>query len=53
MRIRITYKQKYRGKILTDSYVRTVKNHEEIIKIKKDLYSDPHVVSVDWEEVAA
>lgn len=52
MRIRITYKQNFRGKVLEDSYVRTVKNREEIQKIENDLYIDPLVFSVEWEEVA-
>lgn len=52
MRIRITFKQNFRGRILTDSYVRTVKSYEEIAKIENDLYIDPLVFSVEWEEVA-
>lgn len=53
MRIRITYKQKFSGKVLTDSYVRTVKDRGEIAQIENDLYSDPHVFSVYWEEVGS
>lgn len=50
-RYRITYKQKFNGKILTDSYIKTVRNRGELIQAEQALYSDPHVFSVEWEEI--
>jgi hypothetical protein len=47
----ITYKQKFCGEILVDSYVRTVSSYKELFEIEQRLYSDPHVFSVEWEEV--
>lgn len=49
MKIKVTFKQKFRGEVLIDSYVRTVQGHEEIDEIENDLYSDSHVFSVKWE----
>lgn len=48
---RITYKQKFSGEILEDSYIRTVKNEKELKKIENSLYEDPHVFSVEYEEL--
>lgn len=48
---RIHYKQKFMGKILEGSYLRTVVDEEELFKIEERLYNDPHVLSVFWEEL--
>lgn len=48
---KITYKQEFGGKILEDSYLRTVDHEGELIKVEQALYSDPHVFSVEWEEL--
>ena len=50
-RYRITYKQKFNGKILTDSYNRSVDDFGELFDIEQRLYEDPHVFSVEWEEI--
>lgn len=50
-RYRIHYKQKFNGEILEDSYVRTVENESDLIKIENLLYEDPHVFSVYAEEI--
>ncbi|MEB6549735.1 hypothetical protein MXL46_11620 [Heyndrickxia sporothermodurans] len=50
-RYRIHYKQKFNGEILEDSYIRTVRDERDLIKIEEDLYSDPHVFSVFAEEI--
>lgn len=51
MRIEITYKQEFNGRVLTESYIRTVKDHKELIKIENDLFDDPHVISVEMKRV--
>lgn len=48
---KITYKQKFDGEILTDSYLKTVNDISEMIDAENALYSDPCVFSVDWVEV--
>lgn len=50
-RYKITYKQLFNDKVLTDSYVRTVSNYGELIGIERRLYEDPHVFLVEWEEL--
>lgn len=50
-RYRITYKQRFNGEVLTDTYVRTVSDYGELIDIEQRLYADPHVFSVEWEEI--
>ena len=50
-RYRITYKQRFMGKVLTDSYIKTINNFNELIQAEQALRSDPHVFSVKWEEV--
>lgn len=48
---KITYKQRYMDKILTDSYLKTVDNFSEIIRAEEMLYEDECVFEVDWELV--
>lgn len=48
---KITYKQRYMDKILTDSYLKTVDNFSEIIIAEEMLYEDECVFEVDWELV--
>lgn len=48
---KITYKQRYMGEILTDSYLKTVDNFIEIIRAKEMLYEDECVFEVNWELV--
>jgi len=48
-RYRITYKQRFMGEVLQDSYVRTVANKHELQQAISNLYNDPHVFSVDYE----
>lgn len=48
---RITYKQMFNGEVLTDSYNRTVSSYGELLQAEQALYDDPHVFSVEWEEV--
>lgn len=50
-RYRIIYKQKFMGKILQDSYIRTVENEHELQHAISALYEDPHVFSVTYEEL--
>lgn len=50
-RYRITYKQRFMGKVLTDSYIKYVNNYGELIQAEQALYDDPHVISVDLEEL--
>ena len=50
-RYRIMYKQRFNRKVLTDSYVRTVCDYGELIGIEQRLYDDPHVFSVEREEI--
>lgn len=50
-RYRITYKQRFNGEVLVDSYIKTVRDYGELLKAEQDLYSDPHVFSVEWEEL--
>lgn len=49
---RIYYKQKFDGKILEDSYIRTVESEGDLMKIEDALYDDPHVFSVYAEEIS-
>ena len=48
---KITYKQRYMDKVLTDSYLKTVDNFSEIIRAEEMLYEDECVFEVDWELV--
>lgn len=48
---RITYKQKFMGKILQESYVKSVSTERELQNAIDTLYEDPHVYSVDYEEL--
>jgi len=50
-RYRIIYKQKFMGKILQDSYIKTVTNNWELQSAISALYEDPHVFEVTYEEV--
>lgn len=50
-RYRITYKQRFMGEVLTESYIKTVNNYGELIQAEQALYSDPHVFSVEWEAI--
>ena len=49
---RITYKQKFMGKVIQDSYIRTVRNEFELEQTVDALYEDSHVFSVTYEEVS-
>lgn len=44
---RITYKQKFSGKVLEDSYIKRVRSHEEIDMAIEALYDDPCVFAVE------
>ena len=46
---RITYKQKFMGEVLQDSYIRTVRNEHELMQAIDALYEDSHVFSVTYE----
>ncbi|MCR6096903.1 hypothetical protein HXA31_20300 [Salipaludibacillus agaradhaerens] len=50
-RYRIIYKQKFMGKVIQDSYVRSINNKQELHNAINALYEDPHVFSVDYEEL--
>lgn len=50
-RYKITYKQRFMGEVLTDSYIKYVNNYGELIQAEQALYEDPHVFSVEWEEL--
>lgn len=47
----ITYKQRFMGEVLEDSYIKYVRNIKEIHQAVDDLYSDPHVFSVNYKEL--
>ncbi|EAD8885363.1 hypothetical protein AL427_10235 [Listeria monocytogenes] len=49
---KITYKQRFMGKVIVDSYERTVKDDNELRSAINALYDDPDVFSVSSEEVA-
>ena len=46
---KITYKQKFMGKIITASYERYVENNSELYQSINALYTDPHVIDVSHE----
>ena len=48
-RYRIIYKQKFNGKILQNSYIRSVANESELQQAVSALYDDLHVFSVTYE----
>lgn len=50
-RYRFIHKQKFMGKILQDSFIKTVRNEHEIQETVRALYSDPHVFEVTYKEV--
>lgn len=50
-RYKITYEQEFMGKILEYSYIRSINNEDEIHNVIEALYEDPHVFSVDYEEL--
>lgn len=39
------------GKVLQDSFVKTVQNEREVQETVRAIYSDPHVFSVTYEKV--
>ncbi|EIT0069581.1 hypothetical protein L1A92_002594, partial [Listeria innocua] len=43
---KITYKQRFMGEVIVDSYERTVKDDNELRSAINALYDDPHVFSV-------
>ena len=47
----ITYKQRFMGEVLVDSYERVVENMAELDQAVDALYSDPHVFSVTCKEL--
>lgn len=49
---KITYKQRFMGEVIVDSYERTVKDDNELRYAINALYDDPHVFSVSSEEVS-
>ena len=48
-RYRIIYKQEFMGKVLQNSYIRTIENEHELQRAISALYEDPHVFSVIYE----
>ena len=44
---RITYKQRFAGKVLEDSYIKRVRSYEEIDMAIEALYDDPCVFGVE------
>lgn len=50
-RYRITYKQRFMGEVLVDSYERVVGSRAELDQAVDALYSDPHVYSVTCKEL--
>ncbi|AFJ75952.1 hypothetical protein AG2_015 [Listeria phage vB_LmoM_AG20] len=48
---KITYKQRFMGEVLVDSYERAVRDDNELQSAINALYDDPHVFSVSSEEV--
>ncbi|MBC1564124.1 hypothetical protein HCB26_06300 [Listeria booriae] len=48
---KITYKQRFMGEIIVDSYERAVKDDNELRAVVSALYDDPCVFSVSSEEV--
>ena len=51
MKIRVEYKQKFRGEIITDTYERYIDDEVEIPEIEESLYDDPHVIDVYIEVI--
>lgn len=50
-RYKVTYKQRFMGEVLVDSYIKTVQSDRELASIEDALYSDPHVFSVNIEAI--
>ena len=50
-RYRFIHKQRFMGKTLKDSFIKTIRNEQELQQTIDVLYSDPHVFSVDYEEI--
>lgn len=48
---KITYTQNFNGDILTGSYIKTVSDEEELYEAKANLFEDPHVTNVKWNEI--
>lgn len=48
-RYRFIHKQKFMGKILQGSFIKTIRNEHEIEETVRALYSDPHVFYVIYE----
>lgn len=48
---RFIHKQKFMGKVLQDSFIKTVRSEKEIQETVSALYSDPHVFQVTYEEI--
>lgn len=51
MKYKFTYKQKFMGKILTDSIIKTVESWDEVLQTERDIKTDPHVFWVESEEI--
>lgn len=51
MQYRFIHKQKFMGKVLQDSFVKTVQGEREVQETVRAIYSDPHVFSVTYEKV--
>lgn len=47
-KIMIYYSQQFMGETLDDEYITYVDNIRELEDKVEALYSDPHVISVDW-----
>lgn len=50
-RYKVTYKQRFMGEVLKDSYYRTVNGDWELNVIENALFDDPHVFSVVFKDV--
>lgn len=49
--LRITYKQKFMGEVLTDTYIRTLNYGESEQSVINALYEDPHVIDVFVQDI--
>ena len=48
---KVTYKQRFNGEVLTESYIRSVRNKQELHDVREALLSDDHVFNVEFEKV--